>query len=74
LKPDNYRFCQSWIVNTPIDLKSQHPDISEQDFLAMSEEENKEKWDLVSLSLVLNFVPNAGDRGQWWIQLAQLSS
>jgi len=64
LKPDNYHFCLSWIDNTPIDLHSQHPDILEQDFLEMSENENSSKWDLISLSLVLNFVPGTEDRGR----------
>lgn len=64
LKPDNYQSCQSWIDNTPIDLKSQHPDILEQDLLKLDQTENREKWDMISLSLVLNFTPNAEDRGK----------
>jgi len=64
LTPNNYRSCQSWIENTPIDLKAQHPSILEQDFLKMDHDENRERWDLISLSLVLNFVPNARDRGR----------
>jgi 25S rRNA (adenine2142-N1)-methyltransferase len=62
LKPDNYASC-TWIDNTPMDLNSRHPSIIEQDFLLLNEEENNEKWDLISLSLVLNFVPEALDRG-----------
>lgn len=65
LKPDNYHFCQSWIDNTPIDLNSQHPDILQQDFLKLDEDENRGKWDMVSLSLVVNFTPNAEDRGTY---------
>ncbi|EPQ58248.1 hypothetical protein GLOTRDRAFT_114713 [Gloeophyllum trabeum ATCC 11539] len=64
LKPDNYASCSSWIEVTPIDLHSQHPSIREQDFLQMDEVEHAEKWDLISLSLVLNFVPDAHDRGR----------
>ncbi|KAI0085453.1 nucleolus protein [Irpex rosettiformis] len=64
LKPDNYASCSSWMDVTPIDLHSRHPDISEQDFLQLDEEENKEKWDVISLSLVVNFVPEPKDRGR----------
>jgi len=64
LKPDNYASCASWIEATPIDLRSQHPSIKEQDFLLMNVEEHHEKWDIISLSLVLNFVPDAKDRGR----------
>lgn len=63
LKPDNYASCSSWMDVTPIDLHSRHPDILEQNFLQLDEEENKEKWDLISLSLVVNFVPEPKDRG-----------
>lgn len=65
LKPDNYASCTSWMVTTPIDLHSRHPSIAEQDFLLLDVSENHEKWDIVSLSLVLNFVPDAKDRGKF---------
>ncbi|KAI0721513.1 putative methyltransferase-domain-containing protein [Cerioporus squamosus] len=58
LKPDNYASCQPWMDVTPIDLHSQHPDILEQDFLLMDPDEHRGKWDVISLSLVLNFPPN----------------
>ncbi|OCH95320.1 hypothetical protein OBBRIDRAFT_720830 [Obba rivulosa] len=64
LKPDNYASCTSWISVTPIDLHSRHPAIVEQDFLLMSEEEHRGTWDIISLSLVINFVPDAKDRGR----------
>ncbi|KAJ7702387.1 nucleolus protein [Mycena rosella] len=64
LKPDNYELCRSWIKTTPLDLHSRHPSILEQDFLLMDETEHREKWDVVSLSLVLNFVSDAKDRGR----------
>jgi len=64
LKPDNYRTCSSWLECTPIDLQSRHPSINEQDFLLLDEGENHERWDLISLSLVLNFVPRPRDRGK----------
>jgi len=63
LKPDNYRGCCSWIENTPIDLNAQDPGIRQQDFLQMEEDENACKWDVLSLSLVLNFVPDPRERG-----------
>ena len=63
LKADNYRGCSSWIDNTPIDLNAQDPDIRQQDFLQMAEDENSCKWDVLSLSLVLNFVPDPRERG-----------
>lgn len=64
LKPDNYRSCESWIDVTPMDLRSRHPNILEQDFLLMdSEGEHHEKWDAISLSLVVNFVPDPKHRG-----------
>jgi 25S rRNA (adenine2142-N1)-methyltransferase len=64
LKPDNYKQCTSWIHNTPIDLRSRHPDIKEQDFLLFHRTENDQKWDAISLSLVVNFVPDSKDRGR----------
>ncbi|KAJ1307479.1 hypothetical protein OPQ81_001578 [Rhizoctonia solani] len=64
LKHDNYRSCESWLACSPIDLRSRHPDIREQDFLKLDIGENEGKWDVVSLSLVVNFVPDAKDRGK----------
>ncbi|EKM55736.1 uncharacterized protein PHACADRAFT_121556 [Phanerochaete carnosa HHB-10118-sp] len=69
LKPDNYASCSTWIDVTPIDLHSRHPAIQEQNFLLMDEEEHHEQWDLISLSLVVNFVPEPKDRGRM-LQLA----
>lgn len=64
LKPDNYSDCSAWIEACPMDLNSRHPSILEQDFLLLDEEQNRKKWDLISLSLVLNFVPEPPDRGK----------
>ncbi|CAE6410835.1 unnamed protein product [Rhizoctonia solani] len=64
LKHDNYGSCESWVTCLPIDLRSRHPEISEQDFLKLDIGENKDRWDVVSLSLVVNFVPDAKDRGK----------
>ena len=64
LKPDNYYRHRSWISNTPIDLRSRHPQIKEQDFLQIDVLTNTSQWDVISLSLVLNFVPQAQDRGE----------
>lgn len=63
LKPDNFASCSSWMDVTPIDLNSRHPSILEQDFLLLDEADNREKWDVISSSLVLNFVPEPKDRG-----------
>ncbi|KAF7789548.1 hypothetical protein EIP86_000494 [Pleurotus ostreatoroseus] len=63
LKPDNYSSCEAWMDVTPIDLHSRHPAIMEQDFLKLNEDTNREQWDLISLSLVVNFVPDLKDRG-----------
>ncbi|KAF9036959.1 nucleolus protein [Hymenopellis radicata] len=64
LLPDNYASCASWIDVTPMDLHSRHPAILEQDFLTMDQQTHHEKWDLISLSLVVNFVPVPEDRGR----------
>ena len=63
LVPDNYVSCRKWMDNTPIDLRSNHPDIKEQDFLKMDLDEHTGQWDLISLSLVVNFAPEPFDRG-----------
>ena len=52
-----------------IDLHSQHPEIREEDFMERpvleSEEDRREKgFDVVSLSLVVNFVGSAEERGR----------
>lgn len=47
-----------------MDLHSRHPQIIEQDFLTLDLAANKEKWDAISLSLVVNFVPTTDDRGR----------
>ena len=64
LKPDNYAACSSWLETTCIDLRSNHPSIIEKDFLTMNEDENRGSWDIISLSLVVNFVPEARNRGK----------
>ena len=63
MKPDNYSSCSSWIDCTPIDLHSRHPLIKEQDFLQLTQDQNAQQWDIISLSLVVNFVPSTTDRG-----------
>lgn len=48
-----------------IDLNSQEPGIEQQDFMERPLPENdSEKFDIISLSLVLNFVPDAATRGK----------
>lgn len=66
LSPKNHAAKQSYIANTPIDLNSQHPDILAQDFLQRPLPKTEdEKFDIVSCSLVLNFVPEPRDRGEF---------
>ncbi|KAF8163119.1 putative methyltransferase-domain-containing protein [Crassisporium funariophilum] len=64
LMHDNYQSCSSWIEWMPIDLNSRHPQIIEQDFLLMELNEHRQAWDAISLSLVVNFVPEPADRGR----------
>lgn len=61
LSPDNYRPYQSWIQAMPIDLNPQDPRITKQDFLKMTP---RREFDIVSLSLVVNFVGDPKDRGK----------
>lgn len=50
---------------THIDLNSQEPGIEQQDFMQRPlPSSNKEKFDIISLSLVVNFVPDAAGRGR----------
>lgn len=46
-----------------MDLHSRHPQIIEQDFLTLDLAKNEKKWEAISLSLVVNFVPSTDDRG-----------
>jgi len=68
VRPDNYGDCTSWIEVTAIDLHSRHPSILEQDFLLMDASQHREAWDIISLSLVLNFVAEGTDRGRMLVQ------
>ncbi|KAF8248788.1 hypothetical protein K440DRAFT_623822 [Wilcoxina mikolae CBS 423.85] len=65
LSPDNAVSKSPLFTVTRIDLHSQHPCIETQDFmgrpLPTSEDQ---KFDLISLSLVLNYVPDPVDRGE----------
>ena len=57
---------------TRIDLHSQSPGILSQDFMKRPVPENAtEKFDIISLSLVLNYVPDAGQRGEMLKRLSQ---
>ncbi len=52
-----------------IDLNSQGPGIAQQDFLQRPRPaSDKERFDIISLSLVLNYVPHHGDRGAMLLQ------
>lgn len=59
--PDNYDKVKSWITVLPIDLNPQDPRIKKQDFLEMKP---TDKFDVLSLSLVVNFVGDPKDRGE----------
>ncbi|WVF65698.1 hypothetical protein IAT40_000429 [Kwoniella sp. CBS 6097] len=64
LTPRNYASCSTWINNHPIDLNSQHPDIVQQDFFERPlPSDPTEAFDIVSCSLVLNFVSSPTERG-----------
>lgn len=66
--PDNYKPYSSWITAKPIDLNPQHPDIQKQDFLQMAPPTSDDtKFDIVCLSLVINFVGDPKDRGTYAI-------
>ena len=59
-----------------IDLQSQHPSIKEQDFMerpipSSDASPVKEGFDMISLSLVLNFVPDAAGRGAMLTRVAK---
>ena len=55
-----------------IDLNSNHPEIAKQDFLLRDLPSNEtEKFNLISCSLVVNFVPDEYKRGEMLIRLKQ---
>src|SRR5258705_7151282 len=59
LSPDNACSKSTIFQVTRIDLHSQHPDILSQDFMERPiPVADEEKFDIVSLSLVLNYVPS----------------
>lgn len=62
--PDNYKPYSSWITAKPIDLNPQDPAIQKQDFLQMKPPSKDDKFDIVCLSLVINFVGDPKDRGK----------
>ncbi len=64
LIPTNYATCSSWIENLPMDLYSQHPNILEQDFFERPvPKSDAERFEVISCSLVLNFIADPRDRG-----------
>ena len=67
LKPDNACSRSGLFEMQRIDLHSQHPDIEQQDFMQMQfpKPENlcEQGYDLVSLSLVVNFISDPTQRG-----------
>ena len=64
--PDNLASCSSWLDNHPIDLHSLHPQITEQDFFQRPlPESDEDRFDIISCSLVLNFVDEPTRRGEY---------
>ncbi|KAG0271962.1 hypothetical protein BGZ95_000167 [Linnemannia exigua] len=65
LSPHNYQKYSSWIKVTPIDLNPQDPLITKMDFLEMPIPTSKDElFDVVCLSLVVNFVGDPIQRGE----------
>jgi 25S rRNA (adenine2142-N1)-methyltransferase len=64
LRPDNYARWAAWIAATAMDLRARAPGIVEQDLLALDLMHHAARWDVLALSLVLNFVPAPPDRGR----------
>ena len=68
LRLDNYCSRSGMFEMRRIDLHSQHLKIEEQDFMTMqlpaTNNINNEGYDIVSLSLILNFVGDPAERGQ----------
>ncbi|KAG0201180.1 hypothetical protein BGX28_005926 [Mortierella sp. GBA30] len=65
LSPYNYQKYASWIDTTPIDLNPQDPLITKMDFLEMPVPKCREQlFDVVCLSLVVNFVGDPVQRGE----------
>lgn len=65
LSPTNACSRSPALEVTRIDLHSQHPSIETQDFMKRPLPETAdEKFDILSLSLVLNYVPDAIERGE----------
>lgn len=57
-----------------IDLNSNHPEIKKEDFLLKPlPETNEQKYDLISCSLVVNFVPDEHKRGEMMKRLKKFS-
>ncbi|KAF9427164.1 hypothetical protein BGZ94_005366 [Podila epigama] len=64
LSPHNYQKYSSWIHTTPIDLNPQDPLITKMDFLEMPVPSKENMFDVVCLSLVVNFVGDPTQRGE----------
>lgn len=63
LSTENACSAVSCLDVTRIDLKSREPEIEEMDFMDMTIPEDAEKFHIISLSLVLNYVPDPASRG-----------
>ncbi|KAG0036346.1 hypothetical protein BGZ82_004343 [Podila clonocystis] len=72
LSPHNYQKYSSWIHTSPIDLNPQDPLITKMDFLEMPVPTPKDKlFNVVCLSLVVNFVGDPAQRGEILRQAAR---
>lgn len=70
LSPDNAILNKVFGTVTRIDLNSQNPKILQQDFMERPLPLNdSERFDLISCSLVLNFVPSALRRGEMLVRM-----
>ncbi|KAI7863052.1 putative methyltransferase-domain-containing protein [Spinellus fusiger] len=67
--PDNYKSYAAWIQCRPIDLNPQHPAIEQQDFLTIDTPE--QPFDIVCLSLVVNFAGDPLDRAYYLLELTE---
>jgi len=72
LSPDNTISQCNGVQMERIDLHSTHPSILEQDFMQRPLPSTAdEEFDVISLSLVLNFVPTPAERGQMLLRTAE---
>jgi 25S rRNA (adenine2142-N1)-methyltransferase len=75
LSPDNAISKVNDMKMTRIDLRSNHASIEEQDFMARPLPKDADsEYDIVSLSLVLNYVPDPAGRGEMLLRTTRFLS